>query len=270
MNSSVSSGADSGDRLSPLEGSILDTAQVRSIDAWAAGELGIPGILLMENAGRSAADLLRALQPSVPQKPVAVLCGPGNNGGDGFVVARHLDGAGWPVVVVPASDSARLKGDALFHWEILKRSGIEVKTAQDLVASAAGEANPWSEFSWIVDALFGTGLSRALEEPFASLIGEVNASGVLVLAIDVPSGLDGDTGLPLGPTIKASHTICMVASRKGFAETRSVEYTGKVHIGSIGLPAWKMNLSTPDLAKRFETGRIKVGWTGEASGEKKT
>jgi NAD(P)H-hydrate epimerase len=221
----------------------------------------------MENAGRSAADILRTLQPAPPQNPALVLCGPGNNGGDGFVVARHLDGAGWPVVVVLAADPGRLKGDALFHWQILARSGIPVISAEDFLASSPGQSKPWADSSWIIDGLFGTGLNRALGEPFASLIERVNQSGVKVLAIDLPSGLDGDTGQPLGPTIKATHTVCMVAMRKGLTTHHSREFTGRIHVGEIGLPAWKMNLSTPTLAKRGESGRINSGSTEKTSGE---
>lgn len=234
--------------LTPRNLPDLDTIQVRSVDAWAATELGLPGIVLMENAGRSVAEILAAISPSIPEDPVLILCGPGNNGGDGFVTARHLDGAGWPTLVVLAADPAKLKGDALFHFEILKRSRIPTVSAESFFGS--GTRSPFDGISWVVDGLFGTGLTRALGEPFSRYVDQVNQSGKPVIAIDLPSGLNADTGLPLGLTIRAGHTVAMVAGRKGFSAPGSREYTGQVHIGSIGLPAWDMEIKGPALAKR--------------------
>lgn len=222
----------------------LGRDQVRSVDGWATHTLGIPGILLMENAGRGVAEVLLELEKSPPTLPVLIFCGPGNNGGDGFVIARHLSGRGWPVRVVLASEIAVYKGDARFHLDILQKCqiGIHDDSNMDLPAALA-------QTSWIVDALFGTGLTRPLEGYFADLVNTINQSGRPVLSVDLPSGLDGDTGLPLGPTVRARHTVAMVARRPGFDHPGSIEYTGTVHVTGIGLPAWSWSPNGPTLCK---------------------
>jgi len=220
----------------------LDREQVRSIDGWATNILGIPGIILMENAGRGVAEILYALEKSTPSKPVLILCGPGNNGGDGFVIARHLSGKGWPVKVFLASDATGYKGDARFHLDILEKCQIEISNESKMDLSSI-----ISESSWIVDALFGTGLTRPLVGYFADLVNTINQSGKQVLAVDLPSGLDGDTGLPLGPTVRATHTVAMVARRPGFDLPESATYTGIVHVAGIGLPSWYWGQNGPTL-----------------------
>lgn len=221
----------------------LGRDQVRSVDGWATNTLGIPGILLMENAGRGVAEVLLNLETSPPSLPVTILCGPGNNGGDGFVIARHLSGRGWPVQVVLASEATAYKGDARFHLNILEKCNIRIhyKSNFDLPAVLA-------QSSWIVDALFGTGLTRPLEGRFADLVTSINESGKPVVAVDLPSGLDGDTGLPLGPTVQATHTVAMVARRPGFDLPESATYTGFVHVTGIGLPNWSWGPNGPTLS----------------------
>ncbi len=218
----------------------LTRAQVRELDRRAMDEYGIPGIVLMENAGRGCAELLMRLNPE--KKRTLILCGPGNNGGDGFVMARPLDNAGWEVnVQAIAVNNGGLSGDAEVNFEVLVESDVQV-----------GQCNPsyfldpvrYSQFLtlqfnpavWIVDALFGTGLSRPLTEPFNEIAALINASGKPVLAIDIPSGLDCDTGEPLGPTVRAKHTATFVAPKRGFLNPKSREWIGEVHVIDIGVP----------------------------------
>lgn len=200
----------------------LTRAQVSEIDRRATGEFGVPSIVLMENAGRGATEVLMRL--NVERKPVLVVCGKGNNGGDGFVIARHLDNQGWPVTVHLAANPNELRGDAAINFEIVRRSGIAIC---ELPASIDG---------WIVDALFGTGLAGPIKPPLDHIIEWINHSGSRVLAVDIPSGLDCDTGAPLGPTVRADHTVTFVALKAGFVNSAAKEWLGKMHVFDIGAP----------------------------------
>jgi NAD(P)H-hydrate epimerase len=210
---------------------------VRELDRRAIDGFGVPGIVLMENAGRGCAELLMRLNPQ--REPTAILCGPGNNGGDGFVIARHLDNHGWPVNVQIVARHNRQAGDSDVNFDILFASGIAFtqyrpdyfeQTHRDLFL------RHYSPAGWVVDAFFGTGLARPLGAPFDWLVGAVNDSGKPVLAVDIPSGLDCDTGEPLGPTVRANHTATFVAPKRGFLNPDSNEWTGEVHVIDIGAP----------------------------------
>ncbi len=216
----------------------LSREQVRDLDRRAADGYGLPGLVLMENAGRGCAELLMRLNPE--RLPTVILCGPGNNGGDGFVIARHLDNHGWGVEVVVVADNHKFTPDAEANFNVVSDAGIPFvqchpahfgPSQQDFLARRR-----LAPAGWIVDALFGTGLSRPLAAPFDWLVGAVNACGRPVLAIDIPSGLDCDTGEPLGPAVRATHTATFVAPKKGFANPHSREWTGEVHVVDIGAP----------------------------------
>jgi NAD(P)H-hydrate epimerase len=203
---------------------ILTRDQVRAIDRRAIDEFGVPGVVLMENAGRGAAEVLLSLGA---RGPVLVCCGKGNNGGDGLVIARHLDNRGLPVRVLLFANPEELTGDAATNCDIIRRSGVplEVRAGPPLEAA-----------EWIVDALFGTGLAGAVRPPFDAVIATINASGAKVLAVDIPSGLDCDSGEPLGPTVRADHTVTFVAAKKGFENPASQQWVGAIHVVDIGAP----------------------------------
>jgi NAD(P)H-hydrate epimerase len=208
----------------------LTRAQVRELDRRAMDEYGIPGIVLMENAGRGCAELLMRLNPE--KKPTVILCGPGNNGGDGFVMARHLDNHGWPVMVWDfsgngGSEELRVNRSVATRTELVK---------YPLPAGAAADAGDVHFPCWYVDALFGTGLSRPLADPFDKISACNNFCDQPTLAIDIPSGLDCDTGEPLGPTVRATHTATFVAPKRGFLNPASKQWTGEVHVIDIGAP----------------------------------
>jgi NAD(P)H-hydrate epimerase len=209
----------------------LTREQSRLIDRRAQDEFGVPGIVLMENAGRGSVDVL--LQIAEPRH-VLVCCGKGNNGGDGFVIARHLDNRRVPVSVVLFGRAEELTGDAAVNYEIVKRSGISLSsgTPPDLEALERGLADA----DWVVDALFGTGLSGAIRAPLDAVVAAINKSGRRVLAVDIPSGLDCDTGQQLGPTVQATHTVTFVAMKKGFAEAAARAWTGAISVVDIGAP----------------------------------
>jgi NAD(P)H-hydrate epimerase len=210
----------------------LSRAEVRSIDARAADELGLPTILLMENAGRGAADIVRELAGGPAR--VAILCGAGNNGGDGGVVARHLDGFGFNVRVVWAATAGALSADAGVQRAILEKSGVD---QVDWPEPSAGQLEGlWQWADWVVDGLLGTGLSRPVEGVLLALIESLNASGRPVVALDLPSGMDADTGQAQGAAVRARATATFVAPKLGFAAAGADAHTGEVRVVDIGLP----------------------------------
>ena len=203
----------------------LTRAEVRDLDRRAIEDYGVPGIVLMENAGRGVAELLLRLNRE--GQPVTIFCGPGNNGGDGYVMARHLQNRGCsPEVWQLAPPKAGT--DADINLRIWQRGGV----VRDFPAER------WIDFrsGWIVDALFGTGLDRPLTSPFAEIVTQINASGNPVLAVDIPSGLDCDSGQPLGPTVRANHTATFVTWKQGFLEVSAQPWLGEVHVIDIGAP----------------------------------
>ena len=211
---------------------VLTRAQVRDVDRRAIDQYGLCGVVLMENAGRNAATLLLSLGI---HGPVTICCGKGNNAGDGFVVARHLEIAGITVAVLLAVPSVSLAGDAAINLGILQRAGTRI-----IEPPATGIQAVWrdelAQADWIVDALLGTGTQGALREPFISAIEIINSSGRPVFALDLPSGMDCDTGQPLGSCIRANHTATFVASKPGFDVPGAVAYTGEFHVIDIGVP----------------------------------
>lgn len=210
----------------------LTRDEVRSIDRRAADELGMSSLVLMENAGRGACEWLL---PRAEGGPVLVLCGSGNNGGDGGVVARHLDLGSVPVKLVWFAEADRLSPDARAQYELLSRSGFNQEIWAGPVDRPRLEAEiGWA--SWVVDALLGTGLARPVEGRLREVIETVNATGCRVMALDLPSGLDADTGQPLGIAIRALGTVTFVASKVGFHQPGAQLYTGQVHVAGIGVP----------------------------------
>jgi NAD(P)H-hydrate epimerase len=212
---------------------ILSRAEVRDLDRRAIEEWGLPGVVLMENAGRGTAELLLSLGI---HGRVVVCCGKGNNGGDGFVVARHLDNRGVPVGVLLFADAAGLQGDAAINYRVLARSGVPLTVHAGGTLPEETVRQELADADWVVDALFGTGLSSPVRAPFDRVIALINASGAKVLAVDLPSGLDCDTGQPLGPTVRAQHTATMAAWKKGFRAPAAQPWLGQVHLIDIGVP----------------------------------
>jgi NAD(P)H-hydrate epimerase len=216
---------------------LLTRDQARALDRRATDEFAVPSIILMENAGRKMAELLLHLGI---QGPVVVCCGKGNNGGDGLVIARHLDNAGVAVQVLLFADPAGLAGDAAVNYAIVARSGIPLTApgadATGLAADLEAVRVLLARADWVVDALFGSGLQGAIRPPLDAVIEAINASPARVFAVDIPSGLDSDTGRPLGPTVRAHHTATVVALKKGFVEPEAQPWLGQVHVVDMGAP----------------------------------
>lgn len=214
----------------------LTREEVRGIDQTAANKCGIPTLILMENAGTGAAHWLRDQLPE-PSSRVLILCGPGNNGGDGGVVARHLDAWGFSNHVVWFAQPDQLRGDAAVQWAILAKSAIDqVAYTSPHDTSAARLDALLADADWVVDALLGTGLTRPVEGVLHSVIEAINRSGKPVLALDLPSGLDADTGQPQGIAVRASATVTFVSYKIGFNVPGAAEYTGTVVVVDIGVP----------------------------------
>jgi NAD(P)H-hydrate epimerase len=212
---------------------ILTREQTRELDRRAIEEFGVPGIVLMENAGRGMAELLRSLGIN---GLVVVCCGKGNNGGDGFVMARHLDNAGVRVRILLFGDPAQLSGDAAINHRILAASGIPLEVFAAPSLDEERLRRHLADADWIVDALFGSGLRGVIQSPFDRIIAAINAAGKRVFAVDIPSGLDSDTGQPLGIAIRAHHTGTVAAMKKGFLEPSAATWLGQVHLIDMGAP----------------------------------
>jgi len=211
--------------------------EVRSFDRWAIDELGISGVVLMENAGRSCAELIKEKLADVAEPQVCIFCGTGNNGGDGYVVARHLLNAGFKVRVVICGDRSKVRGDAKINLDILERTGqpieqIDINETGIEVSIRALTA----EADMVVDAIFGTGLKGSLSDQYIKLIETLNACNRPILAVDIPSGLDCDTGRALGAAVKAAYTVTFAAVKRGLTIAAQVkQYTGQIYVASIGV-----------------------------------
>jgi NAD(P)H-hydrate epimerase len=216
----------------------LTRKQSRDVDRKAIEGYGFSSLVLMENAGRGSVDVLEQLGIN---GPVVILCGKGNNAGDGFVIGRHLAIRGHKCQVVLLTPPGELRGDAAVNFKILEKTGAAVvdlsghakspnDLKQQLTQCAQGVA-------WIVDAILGTGVTGEPRPPFDTAIEWMNDQPAKRLAIDVPSGLDCDSGEPAKHTVRADHTCTFGAMKVGFTRSVSQPFTGEVHVCDIGVPA---------------------------------
>lgn len=210
----------------------LTRDESRAIDHRAAA-IGLPTLVLMENAGRGAADLLDREAP--PSSRILIACGPGNNGGDGGVIARHLDARGRSVRVVWFAPADKIAGDAAVQHRILAASGVDQTEVADPVDDATLD-DLMSGADWVVDALLGTGLTRPVAGVMRQVVAAMNRSGKPILAIDIPSGLDADSGQPMGEAVRATITATFVSAKTGFARPGTSSATGRVVVLPIGVP----------------------------------
>jgi NAD(P)H-hydrate epimerase len=215
---------------------VLNAAQMREADKRAIQDIGIPSLVLMENAGRQTVAAMESMYGDLPERHVGILCGRGNNGGDGFVVARTLAQRGVDVSVFLIGRVADVRGDARVNLEILGRLGLTVVEVAD---SQAWELH-FSELSnctLIVDAIFGTGLNAPVSGLIESVIADVNASAIPVVAIDLPSGLSADSHEPIGPSIDAGLTVTLAAPKLALVLPPAETHAGDIVIADIGIPS---------------------------------
>jgi NAD(P)H-hydrate epimerase len=208
---------------------------MRAFEAAAIATGRVPSLLLMENAGRGAVDVMLREWPRLAGEPVTVVCGAGNNGGDGLVVARHLLVRGARPAVFLVGDPAKLSAEArtnLDAWRGLGGAVHEVRRGEAM--SALGES--LAKAALVVDALFGTGLDRTIEGLLADVVAAMNAAKAARVALDVPSGLDADTGVTLGVAVRADATVTFAHPKLGLLTPNGAELTGRLHVVDIGVP----------------------------------
>ncbi|MGB5622083.1 MAG: NAD(P)H-hydrate epimerase, partial [Gammaproteobacteria bacterium] len=230
--------------MSGLPVSLYTAAGVRELDRRTIEDFGVPGYRLMCNAGAAT---FEALALRWPERPLSVVCGAGNNAGDGYVIARLARQAGRPVTVLALVDPARLCGDAL-------------KAARDYV-DAGGEVMPWTGAledaeSVIVDALLGTGLDRDVDGSFAAAVAAINTAPGPVVAVDIPSGLHADTGKVMGVAVMADLTVTFVGMKTGLLTGRGPALCGELLFDDLGAPA-QASEGVPLKARRISGAEIK-------------
>jgi ADP-dependent NAD(P)H-hydrate dehydratase / NAD(P)H-hydrate epimerase len=210
----------------------VTAAEMRALDAAAISDFGIPGLILMENAGRHAFELL---QKELPQggARVLVLCGPGNNGGDGYVIARHLHNRGHVVTIWSTRAGAQLSGDARVNFEIVRGMGLEIVSLD--IDSQLPEG-PADGFHAICDALLGTGVEDVLRGIYRDLVEWTNGYESYRFAVDIPTGIHADTGEVLGVAFQADSTVTFGLPKLGLIHYPGAEYAGEVTTVDISLP----------------------------------
>lgn len=217
-------------------GEPLTCNQIRELDVLTIEHIGIPGIVLMENASRAVADFIRSTLIDPAGARIVIACGPGNNGGDGFAIARHLHNAAAHVLVALAVAPSQMRGDAATNLHILERMGIEPVAAYEPAgferAAAATRAA-----DVVVDALLGSGARGAPRGVVAALIELLNAAPrARRIAVDIPSGLDADAGIVAQPCFVADATVTFVAAKVGFSTPAAQAVLGRVLVADIGIP----------------------------------
>lgn len=206
---------------------VCTSTQMQFIDKCTIEEYGISGVILMERAGLACCEVID--KSFANAKAIAVLCGSGNNGGDGFAVARMLHNKGRDVICYHLVDLAKVSGDASVHLQMAIKSGVKLKPISEFKADA-------SKADLIVDAIFGTGLNRDVSGDFAKCIDLVNTLGKPVLAVDIPSGVCANTGRVLGSAVKATKTVTFGLAKLGHFLHPGRALTGTLHIADIGFP----------------------------------
>lgn len=234
---------------------VLGREQIRAYDRLATDLCKIPSLVLMENAGRGAADIIMSLNPAVSRgKNCVIVCGTGNNGGDGFVVARHLKARGIEPQVYLVGEQGHISKDAKTNFDAMRASGIQCH-------DAGGLASGLESAGVIVDALFGTGLSRDIDGPEAQAIGIINQSRALRFSLDIASGLDADTGAVLGLAVKADHTITFAYPKPGLFTPQGKNHSGKIHSVNLGVVDAEILGQTGISAQLLQQDEIRQSFT---------
>ena len=214
---------------------VANAEEMQELDRKAIETYRIPGMILMENAGKGAAEVISNTFPDIHKKKIAIIAGKGNNGGDGLVIARYLLNQGVSVRVYLLTDPKGLRGDAETNFNIFQRMKgevISVPSSKDYVKLK----KDLERFDILVDGIFGTGLDAEVRGYYREVIDHLNTLQRPIVAIDIPSGLDADTGKPLGTAIRASLTITFGLPKVGHLIPPGIDYVGEVKVIDIGIP----------------------------------
>ena len=215
---------------------ILNAEQMREADRRTIQDIGIASLVLMENAGRQVVAAIESLYPDLAERRIAIVCGKGNNGGDGFVVARTLQQRGFDVSVFVIGRHTEVKADARINLEILGRIGQTVVEVADETAWELHGAEI-AGHDLIIDALFGTGLSAPLTGFYETVVADINEAGVPIVSIDIPSGMSADTCDLIGDSIEATVTVTLAAPKLPLVLPPAEMKAGEVVIADIGIPS---------------------------------
>ncbi|MBU2497901.1 MAG: NAD(P)H-hydrate epimerase, partial [Proteobacteria bacterium] len=214
---------------------LVKAAEMQEMDRLTIREVGIPGVVLMENAARGAARILLSHFAPLEEAHVVLLCGRGNNGGDGYVMARYLRQARLQVTVIVLTEIQKVSGDALKNLDIIRRLGLDILEAPG--PEAWNNCRPSiSNCDYIVDGILGTGLNSPVKGFYRQVIEEVNASGKPVMAIDIPSGLNADTGQIMGAAVRADLTVTFGFPKLGQLLFPGADLVGRLARVDIGIP----------------------------------
>ena len=229
--------------------------QMNKVDKYAVEFFGIEILQLMENAGRNIAEFSRQQLESVEDKKIVILCGKGNNGGDGLVAARFLHNWGADVTCIMADGKEKLNELAKAHYETLENMSVDLLSAVDntRIEKIINEADV------VIDCLLGYNISGNPKETYALLIKMVNASKKNILSVDIPSGLDADSGNVYNPCIKAKWTLTLGLPKIGMLQKHAKEYVGELWLADIGIPKevyTKLEMNIPNIFKNKEIVKV--------------
>jgi ADP-dependent NAD(P)H-hydrate dehydratase / NAD(P)H-hydrate epimerase len=219
---------------------VLTSSQMKEIDRKTIEEIGIPGPVLMENAGIRIVENILVRRPAIAAERIAIVAGKGNNGGDGMVVARHLQNRGARPVVFLLAARGEVKGDAALNLRIARNIGIEIREIPT-TAAWKKQRRDLMNATLIVDAIFGTGLIKPAEGLYAAAIEDINASPGFKVAVDLPSGLSSDTFRLIGPAVKADLTVALAAPKISHVFPPAEDYIGELVVADIGIPFEALN-----------------------------
>lgn len=270
---------------------VLTPKEMQKLDSFTINRIGIPGCVLMENAGRGVIEFIIQKYGDVASKSFLVICGKGNNGGDGFVVARYLYNLGAKVTCLILNNAKDIKGDAAINLNILKKITADVRASKKLKLQRLTNIKmlqKFKRFDFIIDAIFGTGFSGNLSSFYIKLIDWVNNQAVPVISIDIPSGVNGETGNITDTAIKSDLTITMGFKKTGLLIGKSVDYINDLKLVDISIPKHlieKIDVKTLEVnledvrqvfprrlktAHKYSVGKVlvlagSVGYTGAAA-----
>ncbi len=248
---------------------LLTAKQMRELDRTAIEGWHVSGLVLMENAGKATADQIEENFGEMFPGPVTIICGKGNNGGDGYVIARHLLNRGWDVATVVLAGRKDIAGDAKANLDILLKSGAELDFVEkETVLEELLEQH--QPAGLVVDAVFGTGLSSEVTGDYVKVIDWINSAAEAVVAVDIPSGIDATTGQVLGSAVFADLTVTFASAKVGHVVYPAVEFVGDLIVTDIGIPKQLADQQTIDhMFINAEAARILLP-ARPASGHKGT